>query len=124
VTYRVDENGWTWMPVVDILRNTYTSIDYDHIDWELILAKKCADTGFGHLVNSIMTHGWRSAIGWHEGKITEGHHRLCAAILLCEDEVPTTRDSTCWSRDGKIYDPVVSAHDNFDDPYPIYLLED
>jgi hypothetical protein len=116
-TFRHCENGWIWMPVEYILQNTdescdYPEFDYTEFDWEKILREKSSHTGFMHLVNSIMEHGWLSAIGWNEGRITEGHHRLCAAILLGEDEVPTMPYGNQW------WEGHISAHRNSDDPWP------
>lgn len=125
MSYRIDDNGWTWMPVEDILRDTHSAIDFpemDEINWDAILNNKCGDTGFMHLVYSIMENGWQSAVGWEDGCITEGHHRICAAILLCEDEIPTTENGTSWyeRRNGYTSD-IVDAHSNWDDPQPLYL---
>lgn len=59
--------------------------------WRDVIATKSGDEGFGPLVESIMEDGWdeESAVGWNDCEITEGHHRLVAAILLGMDEVPT-----------------------------------
>jgi hypothetical protein len=56
-----------------------------------------------------MTYGWTSAIGWEAERrdITEGHHRLVAAILLCEDEVPTTE----WGTRDDVRD--ISGHGDY-----------
>lgn len=120
--YYVDHNGWTWMPVEDILVQTESSIDFGwQFDWETVITDKAADEGFGYLVESIMAHGWKSAIGWTEGRITEGHHRLVAAILLCEDMVPVTNYGTDWRGDD--YEEIVSAHgDQYQhSDYPVYV---
>lgn len=125
--YRVCERGWRWVPVTDILRLTIASVDFpdQDIDWEEILVNKCSDSGFMHLVYSIMEHGWKSAVGWEDGKITEGHHRICAAILLCEKEIPTTDWGTDWRQNsnGGWSEDVVDAHSNWQDPQPFYLEE-
>jgi hypothetical protein len=118
--YEIDNRGWKWVPVEDILRDTTASVDfYTNMDWEMILEEKCADTGFMHLVWSIMEYGWLSAVGWTGTKITEGHHRICAAILLCEDLIPVTDHGTSYYTSG----PANTAHSNWDDPQPLNLWE-
>ena len=91
------------VPVLDILRKTTYSVDFGDVDsygapenfWRKMIHHKSMDTGFGHLVESILKNGWseNSAIGWKcwgddTYEITEGHHRLVAAILLGLDEIP------------------------------------
>lgn len=95
-------------PVVDILRNVRSSVDFGDVDyydgdtdddkrtafWHDVIADKSTDSGFGALVNSILENGWDSdsAVGWDDTlfEITEGHHRLVAAILLGVDNVLTS----------------------------------
>lgn len=57
-----------------------------------MIQSKASDSGFQRLVDSILNDGWEegSAIGWRDGYICEGHHRLAAAILLALDEIPVT----------------------------------
>lgn len=118
--FRQDENGWTWYPLEYILQNAKFSIDFGYdFDWEIVFWEKTAHTGFMHLVHSIQEHGWLSAIGWNDSskEITEGHHRICAAILLCEDEIPTTTMGTNAYRNNDRYDRLVWTDDS-EDPQP------
>lgn len=108
--------GIVMVPVVDILRDVEASVDfgfvtdylapgvstYDYDDdeldeartrfWKSVISSKASDTGFHSLIDAVLEDGWHpaSAIGWTNGRITEGHHRLVLAILLGMDEVPTT----------------------------------
>lgn len=118
----------TWMSVTEILQTVEGSVDFDMDDylsvdefWTDMLMTKCSDTGFGKLVDSIIEHGFKpeGAIGWDDCIITEGHHRLAAAILLCLDEIPTTPYGSSWRNPGS-YESRINAHWN-DDPEPIYL---
>ena len=107
-------------PVTEILQNVIGSVDMDDVSkyhndpdeartlwWLELIQNKGSDSGFGSLLDAIMTNGWdeSSTIGWANNRIYEGHHRLVIAILLCMDEVPTTRYGTA----GKEY---VTAHSN------------
>lgn len=100
--------------------------------WREMFAHKCSDTGFGHLVDSMMERGFmpEGCIGFNQGQITEGHHRLCAAILLGLDDVYVSRSG------GNVRQPkkfpgdwpmnLVDAHDHEYDgvepyPLPVYL---
>lgn len=121
------DDFYKMVSVAEILQTVEYSCDFgfvseypgDTIDdqrtrfWADVIETKAGDTGFGHLVNSIIENGFTSAIGWNERTkgITEGHHRLVAAILLGMDEVPTCE----W---GDNYDLGISAHWNAD-PAPI-----
>ena len=88
------------MSVVEILNNVESSVDYGHYTeygdrgdfWAYVIRMKSLDSGFGHLVHDYLENGWAegSEIGWDGGEITEGHHRLVMAILLCLDEVPVS----------------------------------
>lgn len=98
-------------PIIDILNNVTHSVDFGSVFnyageteddqrtnfWLDVMRSKSGDSGMGHLVDSILDHGFTdSAIGWYGHNITEGHHRLVAAILLGMDEIPTSpygRDS-------------------------------
>lgn len=117
--------GWTWVPVEEILQSVNDSADMGMIlgydtpeyrewverDFEIsdetrtaflqrMIAQKAADPNFLALVYSIMDNGWTSAISWRpeEGYLGNGHHRLAAAILLCEDFVPTSHWGSIWSK--------------------------
>lgn len=101
-----DYNAIHMVPVSFILRNAIDSCDFgppfdgDVVSWwQAIISDKAGDSGFGHLVDSILKNGWRkdSAIGFDGEYINEGHHRLVAAILLCLDEVPVS----AWGRSGR-----------------------
>jgi hypothetical protein len=54
--------------------------------------------------------------------ITEGHHRLVAAILLCMDRVPTTPNGRAIYRRGinDWREDMVNAHHSAD-PHSIYI---
>lgn len=116
-------------PIIEILRTVEYSVDFgsvydypgDDIDeqrtnfWRDVITLKSADTGFGHLVDSILEEGFHgSAVGWdtdcHE--ITEGHHRLVAAILLCMDTVLTSAFGQSGSHPARegMYGTHFSAH--------------
>lgn len=125
------------IPLTEILQNVTGSCDFWSLEDEVgmsedeartallteIILLKSADTGFGHLVESIMEHGFTgSAIGYdrEECFIHEGHHRLVAAILLGLDEVPVTT----YGKNGSHTTPtggIFSAHNRNDDPYPIQI---
>ena len=88
------------VPLQFLMDNVVTSCDFDDMTqgyaWTDIIRSKSSDSGFGHLVDSILERGLlrNSPIGiswddWNEEglRITEGHHRLTAAILLCMDTV-------------------------------------
>lgn len=107
----------TMTPVTEILKNVRYSVDFGGIScyagetedaqrtafWKDLLRVKSSDTGFGALVAAILEKGFdrNSPIGWDTSdcSITEGHHRLAAAILLGMDEVPT---SAYGGGDGRI----------------------
>lgn len=94
--------------VVEILHTVRGSVDFGAVDsgyypgetmdemrtsfWKQVIQQKASDTGFGYLVDSMLRKGFdlASPIGWNNERITEGHHRLVAAILLGLDTVPTT----------------------------------
>lgn len=114
--------------VVELMKQTRDSVDLGEAPdpdlypddsaewWEGLIRVKASDTGFGHLVESILENGFdhNSPIGFNpiHGIITEGHHRIVAAILLCLDEIPYSQyGGGDWS---------ISAHWS-DDEYPINL---
>jgi hypothetical protein len=129
-------SDYTMVPVTEILQTVQYSCDFGRVDdregdtlddqrtafWQEVIANKAGDTGFGHLVESILKHGFiaEAAIGWAEDRlsINEGHHRLVAAILLCLDEVPVSNWGGYTEKvtlpPGRDY---FSAHRNSDDPY-------
>lgn len=122
----VCNRGWTWYSTEHILQNTYDSVDYDAEElggewsWEIIVHCSAKSAGFMYLVRSIQRYGWKSAVGWDNGMITEGHHRLSAGILLAEDYIPTTPHGTNWiNKNGKRH---MSAHMNRR-PEGLYLFE-
>lgn len=125
ITQALEEMYWgssetIEVPVAYILRNAKSSVDwgdcYDDVTWwESGIADKAADSGFGHLVESILTNGWdyQSTVGFDGETIQEGHHRLVAAILLGMDTVPVTP----WGSSGR---SRLCAH--YDDvPFSIYV---
>jgi hypothetical protein len=102
--FRTDDHGWIWVPVEWLLNNLTYSDDFGDVSgyesrahfWGTMMESKALDGGFLDIVDSIMTHGWREALtaiihdygDGPEAHISNGHHRLVAAILLCEEEVP------------------------------------
>lgn len=100
--------------------------------WLEMIKRKSADSGMGHLIDSIIDNGFveTNAIPIINGRIQEGHHRLVAAILLCLDTVPV---HLSWEDyDGEIsingfkerndqYGDWLSAHQCFWDPKPIHV---
>jgi hypothetical protein len=122
-----NEHGWVWVKLTDILATIEDSADMGGIlygsdaygrwmseeftdddrttFWQRMIAQKSADRAFGELVRSIQERGWTSSICWREDEhyIGNGHHRLAAAILLCEEYVPTSYFGSIWSeRDGEM----------------------
>lgn len=85
-----DGDEVVWVTVEWLMKNIDSSCDFDDFDLAEIMRYKCKDTGMTHLINSIIDNGFdeNGSIGFCDGQITEGHHRLCAAILLCLDKVP------------------------------------
>lgn len=81
-----------------IIQNTKYSVDgfsqYGELDYEAMLQDKCLDECFGRVVNSILTNGFRVPIVLVENYCGRGlthgngHHRMCAALLLGLDEIP------------------------------------
>lgn len=118
-----------------ILKNITETLDYGHVDdysgnsdddrrtnmLTEIIMQKSSDTGFGHLIESILERGFCSAIALSIDNgvyIGEGHHRFVAAILLGMDEIPySTYGEDYWISD----DETLCAHWNESDPYPIEL---
>ncbi len=103
--------GATMTPISEILRNVTYSCDFPSIEdypgetpdeqqtnfWIDVIKTKAGDSGFGHLIDSLLEEGWHgSAVGWYnDSEITEGHHRLVAGILLGLDAIPTTALGRC-----------------------------
>jgi hypothetical protein len=82
-----------------IMQNTTHSVDgYNApigVDYQKMMHGKCGDRGFGALVWNILHKGFRIPIVLdlaYQGEDTithgNGHHRMCAAILLALDEIP------------------------------------
>lgn len=98
------------MPVAEILREATGSLDMGGIDWEEILANKVSHAHFDNLCDTLMREGFTMPIvlsdnnaannGYGQGyTLGNGHHRLCAAILLGIDEIPvviTSGDFWCF----------------------------
>lgn len=129
------------MKVKTILKTVMGSCDFEDVAdydgktmgvkrtnfWKEVIAVKSKDTGFGYLVESIIENGFTgSAIGWNPEtkEITEGHHRLVAAILLGLDEVPVARWGASGDHAPTPGNSVFSAHWCEDAPYPIAVTFD
>lgn len=117
---------YTMVPITEILQTVCGSCDIGDIDefdgetdddrrtefWKEVIRVKAADAGFGYLVLSILANGFLPGsfvgmVDYGEGRrITQGHHRLVAAILLGMDEVPVTKYGSDINVDGK----RLSAH--------------
>lgn len=116
--------GVVWVPVEWLMRNAYHSCDFGE-DFTIaeMVKDKARDTGFGHLVESIMKNGFLEdgPIGFDatDNYITEGHHRFTAAILLCLSEVPVSMWGSNIMSKTDPYSTLVCAHENEDDEYPI-----
>lgn len=83
----------TMMSVSDILAKATNSLDLGEVDWWTILANKVSHAHFDELVESIQRDGFTMPIvlvdsGDDEYTIGNGHHRLCAAILLGYSAIP------------------------------------
>lgn len=123
------EHGYTTIevPVLFLIQNIVSSCDYDRMntsdDWLFMMKDKAADSGFGWLVESILERGFLPSgpIGicrsggyndYNDGDygpgldITEGHHRLTAAILLGMDTVFISSEGKNTSINGE----RLSAH--------------
>lgn len=82
-----------------IMKNTTDSVDCIQytglpggVDYEHMIKRKAGDWDFATLVNTIMKRGFRVPIVLQQrGNLLthgNGHHRMCAAILLGLDEIP------------------------------------
>lgn len=113
------------MAVSDILKGVTASLDIHEIDWEAIIAAKISHDHFDELCDTIMREGFCVPITLmvneedEFGDVTymlgNGHHRLCAAILLGLDRIPVViseDDPRCWeeSHDGN-WEPGESSYD-------------
>lgn len=117
------------VPLLWLIQNIDSSCDFgrmrDFDEWQAMFDDKCSNTGFGHLVDSMLERGHmrNGAIGFYDGEITEGHHRLCAAILLGMDYVWVSRlGSNVFRkpRSGDRAEPILCAHYSHDE-YPVYV---
>ena len=102
------------MPVSDILEYVTGSVDISFhgrdVDWFEILAAKVSHDHFDTLVDTLDSEGFTMPIVLGESRlggyiIGNGHHRLCAAILLGMDEIPVIID------DGYDYLHFDDTHD-------------
>jgi hypothetical protein len=93
------------MKLTDLLSQIDDSCDFSQYDAEDfrsgraflgILDYKAQGAGFWELYDDVMENGIQGAIGFYRGGITEGHHRLCIAILAALDEVPVDE----WGSSG------------------------
>lgn len=86
------------IPVTTLLQRITQSCDIGRLerveDWHRLFASKCLDGSFWALCDAIPRNGFTVPIcvnvdrwtgAWSMGN---GHHRLCAAVLLGLDEVP------------------------------------
>lgn len=120
-----DANRPVLVSLTLILQNAVDSVDcYDLSTtegWQSMMRSKCADTGFQRLLDSMMEKGHlrEGAIGfntdnesgWHAGPyISEGHHRLSAAILLGLDYVWVSKYGKEWYVNGS----RICAHSSAD----------
>jgi hypothetical protein len=102
-----------------IMQNTTDSVDgfgtwndedgrYS-VDYGRMIRNKGCDSGFGYLINTILTEGFRVPIVLVKNYCTSndprdalvlgyGHHRMVAAILLGLDEIPVY-----WAANTKEY---------------------
>jgi hypothetical protein len=127
--------------VTEILKTITGSCDFGSVDnypgdtedeqrtsfWTEVITTKAGDTGFGHLVDSILRKGLdpEAPIGWADARITEGHHRMVAAILLGLDFVYVTKWGDNSDKhthpDNDSYGERFSAHRCYADPAPIAI---
>lgn len=73
-------------------------------EWFRMMVEKCSDGQFATLIRLIETEGFTDPIGilrWQDDlwEMGNGHHRLCAAILLGLDEIPVVFGNK-WPREG------------------------
>lgn len=127
--------------IAEILQDTIDSTDFgsifdyarddDNEDdartkfWNDVIETKSTDSGFDSLVTSILTYGWieGSCVGYYTdadggGYLTEGHHRLVAAILLGMDSVPVSD----WGDSKNTPAGRVSAHHDYVSERVSYLI--
>lgn len=124
------------VPLTEILLNVTKSVDFGYVSnfagdtvdekrtnfWKALVESKASDSGFGHLIDSILRHGFvNSTVGWDGESINEGHHRIAAAILLCIDEVPVTRYGSDWWNKTKRDFEVVAHNWSGDEPIEVEL---
>lgn len=132
--FHKDENGWRWIPIEWILKHLVYSCDFggpgDYASpvhfWSVMIETKALDAGFLRMVESLEVNGWKSAINGQiedyghgpEFSLTDGHHRLVAALLLCWDVVPVYDfydDPTSYTRAMKDCPHVYCHPDHEDD---------
>lgn len=100
-------------PVEDILNKVKGSLDFHgEFNWWEVLAGKVSHDHFDWLCDEIRMHGFTIPIvivdeGDGEWRTGNGHHRLCAAILLGIEEIPVIfTDGDYWrfedSHDGDV----------------------
>jgi hypothetical protein len=96
-----------------IMQNSQSSVDgfsdfEGGVDYEFMLRSKTTDSNFGHIIGTIINRGFRVPIVMcpdrRGGGLTHGngHHRMCAAILLGLDEIPVY-----WAEDD-----YMSSHES------------
>lgn len=112
----------TTLSVSEIMQNTNSSTDLGNFDdWDRVLAAKVSHDHFDWIVDQIMRDGFTMPIvlhgdRWGNGGWTlgNGHHRMCAAILLGLDTIPVVITDSPW-------DWVEDSHDGSEElPAPSF----
>lgn len=103
----------------------------NHEQWLRMFQYKAEDSGMGHLVDSILRHGFdpTAPVEVYDGELSDGHHRLVAAFLTMTEPVPVLTEY----EEVPCEAPLVCAHGcvdcenlGYDDTvqvgeWPIYL---
>ena len=108
-----------------IMQNATNSVDGfrdgDSVNYEKMIDTKANDYGFGNLVATILSEGFRIPIVLDlsysgEGTITHGngHHRMAAALLLCLDEIPVY-----WAEGDYMSSHISSPEGSDSKPKPV-----
>lgn len=116
-----------WVEVSELLKKLKCSVDMfrlrEESEWFRMLSVKCGDDQFATLVRLIESEGFTDPIGIRFGReikseedreyydvqsdddwiMGNGHHRLCAAILLGMDKI-LVQFGTSWPLGDRYYD--------------------